>query len=196
MGHDGHDHDDHGHGHSHGHDHAHGAGEGSRSAHEHKTHAPVSVSGFVITCSDSRDVNSDESGKLIVQELESDGHSIVGRVVVRDEEDAIRKALDQALAEGARAIILNGGTGVGRRDITVEVVDPLLEKRLPGFGELFRMLSFQEIGSPAMLSRATAGTFRGSVVFVLPGSPQAVKVAMRRLILPELGHLVRELNRS
>lgn len=204
MGHDGHDHDhDHGHGHSHGHgkhhhhhgDHAHEHTSGlSHTAEEHKAHAPVSVSAFVITCSDTRDEKTDETGKLFRQMLEGAGHTIAGHRVVKDDEESIRRALDEAQAEGARAILLNGGTGIGRRDVTVEVVEPLLEKKLPGFGELFRMLSYEEIGSPAMMSRAVAGTFRGSVVFVLPGSPQAAKVAMK-LILPELGHAVRELMR-
>lgn len=186
MGHDGHDHhhhhDDHHHGHSH-------------TAEEHKAHAPVSVSGFVVTCSDTRNEASDETGKLIRERLEGAGHSVVGHRVVKDDEDALRSALDAALAEGARAIFVNGGTGIARRDTTLEVLEPLFEKRIPGFGELFRYLSFKDIGSPAMLSRAAAGTYRGSILFALPGSPAAVSVALDQLILPELGHLVRELMR-
>jgi molybdenum cofactor biosynthesis protein B len=115
--------------------------------------------------------------------------------VVPDDADEIRRSLELALKEGARAVIFNGGTGIGRRDVTVESLQGLFEKHLPGFGELFRMRSFQQIGSPALLSRACAGTYRGMVIFALPGSPQAVKLAMEELILPELGHLVRELTR-
>ena len=104
--------------------------------------------------------------------------------------------IHEASASGARAVIINGGTGISKKDITVEVVEALFEKRIPGFGELFRMLSYESIGSPAMLSRATAGTYKGMLLFALPGSPQAVKVAMEKLILPELGHGVRELTRA
>jgi molybdopterin adenylyltransferase len=190
MAHDG----DHGHQHSKHSKHHHDHGP-SLAAEEHKSHAPASVAAFVITCSDSRTPQTDESGQIIRQMLEAVGHSLTGAVVVKDDPAAIRAAVDQALGQGARAVIINGGTGIGRRDSTVEAVETLFEKRLPGFGELFRYLSFKEIGSPAMMSRATAGTVRGAIVFVLPGSPQAVRVAMEELILPELGHAVRELSR-
>ena len=106
-----------------------------------------------------------------------------------------RSAIDEASQAGAGVVILNGGTGIGRRDNTIEVLEELLEKKLPGFGELFRYLSFKEIGSPAMMSRALAGTYRGMVLFALPGSPQAARLALEALILPELGHAVRELSR-
>jgi len=172
--------------HAHGHSHA---------ADEHKSHAPAQVATYVITCSDSRNAQSDESGQTIRRALEHAGHTVCGHVVVRDEPEAIRTALEDASAKGARAVILNGGTGIGRRDNTVEVLERLFHKQLPGFGELFRLLSFKEIGSPAMMSRATAGTYRGMIVFALPGSPQAARLAMDALILPELGHAVRELTR-
>jgi molybdopterin adenylyltransferase len=187
----GHDRDD---GHEHPHDHGHQHGH-SKAAHEHKSHAPAHVATFVITCSDSRDEARDESGEAIRAHLEAAGHAVAGRVVVRDEPAAIQEALAQAQRSGARAVIVNGGTGIGRRDNTVETLDKLFDKRLPGFGELFRMLSFKEIGSPAMMSRACAGTYAGMIVFALPGSPNAVALAMERLILPELGHAVRELTR-
>jgi molybdenum cofactor biosynthesis protein B len=119
----------------------------------------------------------------------------VGRKVVKDEPSEIRAAIDEAKAAGARAIVLTGGTGIGSRDGTIEVVRALFQKELPGFGELFRMLSFHEIGSAAMLSRATAGTFDGVIAFALPGSPKAVRLALEKLVLPELGHAVRELLR-
>lgn len=187
MGHEGHDHK-----HDHGHNHHR---ERSPSADEHKSHAPVSVSGFVITCSDSRDMASDLTGRGIREALESNGHSVAGHRIIPDEGEAIRAMIHEASASGARAVIINGGTGVAKKDVTVEVVEALFEKKLPGFGELFRMLSYEQIGSPAMMSRATAGTYKGMIIFALPGSPQAVKVAMDKLILPELGHAVRELTR-
>lgn len=200
MGHEGHDHDGH-HGHGHGHRHEHaghahaGAGEGSRSSREHKAHAPAQVATFVVTCSDSRRPEDDESGQIIRAALEGAGHTVAGYRLIKDEPAEIRAALDEAAATGARAVLFNGGTGIGRRDSTIETLRPLFEKELPGFGELFRSLSFKEIGSPAMMSRATAGTVRGMIVFALPGSPNAARLALDALILPELGHTVRELTR-
>jgi molybdenum cofactor biosynthesis protein B len=164
-------------------------------AEEHKRHAPAQVAAFIVTCSDSRDIGRDESGKRIRALLEEAGHSVVGHRVVPDEARSIEEALAEAGASGARAVLFNGGTGIGRRDVTVETLGRVLEKQLPGFGELFRALSFQEVGSAAMMSRALAGTYQGMIVFALPGSPQAVRLAMERLILPELGHAVRELTR-
>ena len=127
--------------------------------------------------------------------LEGAGHTLCGHRVIPDEPVSLRAALDEAAAAGARAVIVTGGTGIGRRDQTVETLRPLFEKELPGFGELFRYLSFKEIGTPAMMSRAIAGTVRGMIVFALPGSPNAARLAMDALILPELGHTVRELTR-
>lgn len=167
----------------------------SHAAHEHKSHAPTQVAAYVITCSDTRNPQSDDSGLEIQRALERAGHTLCGYSVVRDEPEDIRAALEEAKKKGARAIILNGGTGIGRRDNTIEVLEKLLEKELPGFGELFRALSFREIGSPAMMSRATAGTYQGMILFAIPGSPQAARLAMDELILPELGHAVRELAR-
>ncbi len=201
----GHDHG-HEHGHDHGHEHGHDHGHGHHHPHpehphespaaaEHKAHAPVHVSTFVVTCSDSRDASRDESGKVLRELLEGHGHAVSGYKVIRDEPEAIRATLQEAREAGARAVLFTGGTGIGRRDSTVETLQPLFEKTLPGFGELFRMLSFQEIGSAAMMSRATAGTYQGMILFALPGSPQAVRLALQRLILPELGHAVRELTR-
>lgn len=207
MGHDGHDHDhDHEHGHGHEHDHSHGHGHTHHSHHhgehghshaerEHKAHAPAHVSAFVVTCSDSRDAARDESGQALRGGLEAAGHTVCGYKVVKDEPEAIRAALAEAAEAGARAVLFNGGTGIGRRDSTVETLRALFEKELPGFGELFRALSFQQIGSAAMMSRATAGTYQGMIVFVMPGSPQAVRLALEALILPELGHAARELTR-
>lgn len=201
MAHEGHDHDhdhEHGHGHHHGHDHHHhhpGHEHGAGTVAEHKAHAPVHVSAFVVTCSDSRDESKDESGRVLRELLEGEGHSVSGYRVIKDEPESIRAMLKEAREVGARAVIFNGGTGIGRRDSTVETLQGLFEKPLPGFGELFRMLSFKEIGSAAMLSRATAGTYQGMILFALPGSPQAVRLGLQKLILPELGHAVRELTR-
>lgn len=164
---------------------------------EHKRHAPPSVGCAVITVSDSRDEASDDSGRIILEALAKEGHRKHFYRVVRDEAEEIRRAVKEATrTEGVRAVLINGGTGVSPRDVTHEVVSALFDKRLEGFGELFRMLSFEEIGSAAMMSRAVAGVFRGSVVFAMPGSPAAVTLAMEKLILPELGHLVFEITKG
>jgi len=197
MGHDDHEHD-HAHPHSHehhGHEHHGEHRHDSPTSREHRAQAPAQVAAFVITCSDSRGEREDETGAELRRLLEGAGHSLAGSRVVKDEAAQIREAVEAAIAAGARAVIVNGGTGIGRRDVTIETVRALFEKELPGFGELFRALSFREIGTAAMLSRATAGTFRGAIVFALPGSPAAATLAMEQLILPELGHLVRELTR-
>lgn len=163
---------------------------------EHKQHAPRRVSCLVVTCSDTRTPDTDTSGQLIRRLLTEHGHDVVGSHLVKDEPDEIRKVVAEGAArEEVQAIIINGGTGLSRRDSTYEAIDAMLEKRLDGFGELFRHLSFQEIGSPAMMSRATAGLVKGRIVFSTPGSENAVRLAMERLILPELGHIVRELNK-
>ena len=163
---------------------------------EHRARAPEHVACFVLTVSDTRTLENDASGMAIASLLEAAGHTVTGRKAVRDEPLDVAATIREELAKGdARVIITTGGTGISRRDSTYEAVTALLEKRLDGFGELFRVLSFQEIGSAAMLSRATAGTVAGCAVFMLPGSPAAVKLAMERLILPELGHVVKELTR-
>jgi molybdenum cofactor biosynthesis protein B len=144
----------------------------------------------VVTVSDTRSIHDDTGGARLVRMLERAGHTVVDRRILPDEPRRITAHL-RALQRGSRArvVILTGGTGLAARDRTFEAVDALLEKRLDGFGELFRMLSYQEIGPAAMLSRAVAGTWRGRMLFSLPGSPQAVALALRRLILPELPHL-------
>ena len=163
---------------------------------DHKATSPASVRCYVLTISDTRTAVNDTSGLAIAELLESGGHEVSGRAIVRDDPDAIRSALiDQLDASSAQAIITTGGTGITSRDSTYEVVCNLLDKRLEGFGELFRMLSYQEIGPSAMLSRACAGTAQGKIIVSLPGSENAVRLAMNKLLLPELGHLVRELSR-
>jgi molybdenum cofactor biosynthesis protein B len=163
----------------------------SPSAHEHRRHAPAQVRCAVITVSDSRTVEDDESGRILVDGLTQAGHAVVARRVVPDEPTAIRGVISELVERaGAQAVITNGGTGITRRDTTFEAIAGLLEKRLDGFGELFRMLSYQEIGAAAMLSRAVAGVCGAAVILALPGSPSAVRLGLEKLILPELGHLV------
>jgi len=161
---------------------------------EHKSEAPASVRIGIITVSDSRDINSDESGKII-KSMASD-HEIVAHMVVQDNKGLIKNELMNLILNSfspVDAIIINGGTGIGTRDITLEAVEPLFEKKLTAFSELFSGLSYGKIGSAAMLSRAAAGIFRGKVIFCLPGSPQACELAMEQLILPELGHIMKHL---
>ena len=171
--------------------HSHGAPD------QHRAYAPTVVSCAVLTVSDSRTLSDDTSGKLIQELLAAGGHKAVEHTIVPDEREAIRSAVLRALARAeVDGVIVTGGTGVSPRDVTPEAVEPLFEKPLAGFGELFRSLSFQEIGAAAMLSRATAGTTGGKVVFVLPGSSGAVRLGMERLIVPELPHLVGQLRRK
>lgn len=151
---------------------------------------------YVLTVSDSRTPETDTGGRTIRELLERAGHTVAGHAIVRDEPTQVAAIVRKEIEAGrARVIVTTGGTGITSRDGTFEAIDGLLEKRLDGFGELFRMLSFQDIGSAAMMSRATAGTAGRMAIFVLPGSPDAVRLAMTRLILPELGHVVQQLNR-
>jgi molybdenum cofactor biosynthesis protein B len=164
------------------------------STEQHRRTAPASVRAFVLTISDTRTPGDDASGDTIAGLLTSAGHELSGRDLVKDDAEAVRVAVQQA-AGTAQVVITTGGTGITSRDSTYEAITGLLDKKLDGFGELFRMLSFQEIGSAAMLSRACAGTVGRAAVFSLPGSENAVRLAMTRLILPEIGHVVRELSR-
>jgi molybdenum cofactor biosynthesis protein B len=149
---------------------------------------------FVLTISDTRTEATDTSGDTIVEALRSAGHEVAGRRIVRDEPDVVREVVVSATPE-VEVVITTGGTGITSRDSTYEAITSVLDKRLDGFGELFRMLSYQEIGSAAMLSRAVAGTIGRTAVFALPGAQHAVKLAMEKLIVPEIGHVVRELRR-
>ena len=163
---------------------------------EHRAAAPVHIGCYVITVSDSRTEENDTGGRLLRDLLSGDGHRVLGHAIVRDEPVTLRDALERQLAvDEVQAVITTGGTGISRRDGSYEVVSALLDKRLDGFGELFRALSFEDIGPPAMLSRACAGTARGKILVSLPGSQNAVRLGMIRLVLPELGHLVREVTR-
>jgi molybdenum cofactor biosynthesis protein B len=165
----------------------------SQSTAEHRAEAPHRVRCAVITVSDTRTLATDRGGPLIAERLAAAGHEVVAREIVPDE-PATMRAILKNLGDRADvdAILMTGGTGVGRRDQTFETVSGLLEKSLPGYGELFRMLSFEQVGPAAMLSRAIGGLMAGKILLTMPGSPAAVQLAMDRLIVPELGHLVRE----
>ena len=163
---------------------------------EHKASAPRSIACHVITVSDTRTLDTDTSGAAIASLLEAAGHRVVGRDIITDDPVHVASLVSAALErDEVQVVITTGGTGITSRDSTFEAVDALLEKRLDGFGELFRMLSYTDIGPAAMLSRATAGTSRGRVVFVLPGSEAAVRLALEKLIVPELGHVVQQTKR-
>lgn len=168
----------------------------SVSAQEHKDHAPGRIRCAVITVSDTRTTETDTSGALIRERLESAGHAVMDYRIVHDEPDEIGPTVDElAASSDCDAIIFNGGTGIAQRDTTFDVIDARLEKRIDGFGELFRFLSYAEIGSAAMMSRATAGVYCGTIVILTPGSSNAVRLAMDKLILPELAHMVYEIRK-
>jgi molybdenum cofactor biosynthesis protein B len=163
---------------------------------EHKAQAPASVACFGLTVSDSRTAETDAGGRMIRELLEGAGHTVTGQAIVKDDPSAVSLLVEgQLLDLDTQVIITTGGTGITSRDGTFEAINGLLEKRLEGFGELFRMISYQDIGAAAMMSRATAGTAGRKAIFVLPGAPEAVRLAMTKLILPELGHVVQQLNR-
>ncbi len=161
--------------------------------HRHREDARAAVPTLVVTVSDTRTLETDTGGALAESLLAEAGHPVVRRQIVPDEPEAIEAALRAGLAEqGVSALLFTGGTGVAPRDVTPDTVEPLLERTIPGFGEIFRALSYEEIGSAALLSRALAGIAGGRVVFVLPGSRGAVRLALEKLVLPELGHLAAE----
>ncbi len=163
---------------------------------EHRREGPRTVRVAVVTASDTRGPAEDASGAWLEEAARAAGHPVVSYAVVKDEPDAIREALARAVDAGAQAAIVNGGTGIAARDRTYEAVAGLLEKRIDGFGELFRMLSYEEIGSAAMMSRAVGGVWRGCALFSVPGSSAAVRLAWEKLIAPELSHLVREIRKD
>jgi molybdenum cofactor biosynthesis protein B len=168
------------------------------STQEHKKEAPKTVRCMVITVSDTRDAETDKSGKLMMDLLRENGHVINAYSIVKDTEEEIRAAIITGLENSeVDAIITNGGTGVAKRDVTIETVSKLLDKELVGFGEIFRHLSYTEdIGAAAILSRAIAGVANDRAIFSTPGSSGAVKLAMNKLILPELGHVIREIRKD
>jgi len=163
---------------------------------EHRKRAVASVDCAVITVSDSRTEDTDESGKLIKELLNKAGHKTVRYSIVRDEVKSIQETLRECIEDDRiAAIIMNGGTGTSSRDGTIEAIQHYSERLLPGFGELFRSLSYEEVGAAAMLSRAMAFVSEGKAIFAIPGSPNAVKLATEKLISPELGHLISEIRR-
>jgi len=161
---------------------------------EHRSRAVRGIRCAVITVSDTRNLETDESGKELARRIDAAGHRTVSRKIVPDDPPLIGLELRSCLADpDVEAVLLSGGTGISPRDSTVEVVQPFLDRELPGFGELFRMLSHAQIGPAAMLSRALAGIAAGKPVFCLPGSPSGAVLGLKELILPELGHLVQQI---
>jgi molybdopterin adenylyltransferase len=163
---------------------------------QHRATAPTTVGCFVLTVSDTRTPDNDTGGQVIRELLAGGGHTVVGSRIVRDEPTDVARLVREACTDPrVQVVILTGGTGITSRDSTFEAVEALLDKRLPGFGELFRVLSYEEIGAAAMLSRAQMGIHARRIVVSLPGSPNACRLALEKLLLPELGHLVREVSR-
>lgn len=169
----------------------------SESTDKHKEIArargPVGIA--VVTVSDTRTPETDSNYHYLKSQIEALGHKVVGYRLIKDEPDQVAQALEEMVSAGAQIILFNGGTGIAPRDTTYDVLVRKIEKPMPGFGELFRMLSYNEVGAAAMLSRATAGTYRQKVVISTPGSPNAVQVAWEKLIKPELEHLAWEVAR-
>jgi molybdenum cofactor biosynthesis protein B len=165
----------------------------SVSTEQHRRESPTSVRCAVVTVSDTRTLDDDRGGALIVEMLTAAGHSIASREIVPDEPGRMRPLVESlVVGRTVDAILLTGGTGIAARDQTFETISKLLDKEMPGYGELFRMLSYEEIGPAAMLSRAIGGTIDRVLVLTMPGSTAAVRLAMEKLIVPELGHLVHE----
>lgn len=163
---------------------------------EHKEKAKKVVACAVVTVSDSRTIENDTAGQILKEQLTSQGHQIIHYQIIKDEPTQIRELLLKLVDDpSCQAMIFNGGTGISKRDRTFDVIDSFLEKKLTGFGEIFRYLSYLDIGSSAIMSRATAGSYKGRVIISIPGSPAAVKLALEKLILPEIAHMVWELGR-
>ncbi|MBM3264998.1 MAG: molybdenum cofactor biosynthesis protein MoaB [candidate division Zixibacteria bacterium] len=167
----------------------------SESVAQHRDRAaergPVSVA--IVTVSDTRTPETDVNARYLRERLAECGHRLAFYRIIKDEPDQVEEALDACLSSAAQAVLFNGGTGMARRDTTFDVLSRKLEKTLPGFGEIFRMLSYEQVGAAAMLSRATAGVYQGMIVVSTPGSPAAVKLAWEKLIAPEISHMAYEL---
>ena len=163
---------------------------------EHKHQSPKSINCSVIVVSDSRTEQNDESGKYMMQVLKKNNHEVLSYSLLKNDADAIKKRINELLnEESLQVIITSGGTGISHRDVTVETISPILDKKIDGFGELFRFLTYQQIHTGSIMSRAMAGVARGKVIICLPGSLGAVNLAMEKIILPEIGHMVREATR-
>jgi molybdopterin adenylyltransferase len=168
---------------------------GTQDHREKAGHGPVTVA--IVTVSDTRTPETDENRKYITGRMAELGHNVAAYRLIKDEPDQVAAALDELTKmAGVQIVLFNGGTGISQRDTTFDVISRMLEKTLPGFGELFRMLSWQEVGPAAMLSRATAGVYHGTLVASMPGSPNAVQTALEKLILPEINHLAWEIARK
>lgn len=161
---------------------------------EHKKLAPLSVNAAIITISDSRTVENDDSGKLIRDILIKNKHKVTEHFVIPDNGGIIKKNILDLTDKKIDLIIINGGTGVSKKDVTIEAVKPLFEKELVSFNPLFSNLSYEDIGSAALVSRATAGIVKNTAIFCLPGSPKACELALKKLVIPEIGHIVKHLN--
>jgi len=167
-----------------------------KSVDEHRRYGPEDLGFAILVASDSRTLSDDDSGRLLEEMIGASGHRVVARRIVEDDETTIRQAVIAALEEArADVVVLSGGTGLSPRDVTLEALAPVIERPIEGFGELFRSLSWAQVGAAAMLSRATAGVVGRNVVFALPGSPRAVELAMRELVLPEITHLLGQIRR-
>ncbi|MEO8397402.1 MAG: MogA/MoaB family molybdenum cofactor biosynthesis protein [Chloroflexota bacterium] len=168
---------------------------GTAAHREYAGHDPVTVA--IVTVSDSRTPETDTNRHYIEKRMAELGHKVAAYRLIKDEPDQVQAALDELVAlPEVRIVLFNGGTGISPRDTTFDVISRMLEKPLPGFGEIFRMLSYSEVGAAAMLSRATAGVYKKTLVFSMPGSPNAVQVALEKLILPEINHLAWEVVRK
>ena len=168
----------------------------SESTEKHREASPERIRVAVLTISDTRTTETDTGGKIIVDSMQKAGHEVVYRAIVNDDAPQIKKSLEWLLTgAGMDAVITTGGTGISARDTTYEVVIRMLDKELDGFGELFRMLSYDEVGAAAILSRAVAGAVGSKFVACLPGSTNAVRLAMEKLLVPEITHVVFELNK-
>lgn len=166
---------------------------------EHHKHASKlkSLNFAVLTVSDTRTKDTDESGKILCELLKSNNHSIVYYEIVKDDRSDIEKFIKKCISdENVNVIMTNGGTGISKRDVTIETVRKFFEKTLDGFGEIFRYLSYEEIRSGAIMSRATAGVCKGKIIISIPGSPNAIKLAMDKLIIPEIAHIIWEIERQ
>jgi molybdenum cofactor biosynthesis protein B len=163
---------------------------------EHPTHKKEPTTFALIVTSDTRTEREDETGRIAVGLIEGDGHSVIHHTIIPNNEEKIRAEVQRMLLDDSVAVVVtSGGTGIGAKDKTVAAVTSLMDKEMTGFGELFRRISYDEIGGAAIMSRATAGIARGKLIFCLPGSRNAMKVALTKIILPNVGHMQWELNR-
>ncbi len=163
---------------------------------EHDLHQYIKTNFAILIVSDTRNEKTDESGKIAKKLVSDYGHQVFAYKIIRNNKSLIQTTVNEMLQNPKiNVIVTSGGTGISKRDVTVEAISELLDKKIEGFGELFRKLSYQEIGEAAIISRATAGTINGKIIFCLPGSKNAVKLAFSKLILPGLGHIIKEANR-